>query len=204
MVLKNRCLRQVLPLCLAVLAACVTGPSYRRVVGENGESQPAESISFEVQDYGELARQFVQELQQHALYNELRGDPASASTPAIAHKEFRVDMSDRNTKASIMEQKIRVELQHAGVRYINEQERQSMIESLRQQQSDLNDRETAAQFGKFANAKYYLVGRLYEVMHTITLNQKKREFHLVVDLLRLETLESRFVCDVVVTKYMEN
>lgn len=78
-----------------------------------------------------------------------------------------------------------------------------MIEAIKLQQSDLNDRQTAAEFGKFANAKYYLTGRLYEVMHTISHDQKKREFHLFVDLLELETLVSRFACDVVVTKYIE-
>ena len=78
-----------------------------------------------------------------------------------------------------------------------------MIEAIKRQQSDLNDQETRAEFGKFANAKYYLVGRIYDVPHEISLSEKKRDFHLFIKLLQLETLETRFSCDVVVTKYQE-
>ena len=46
-------------------------------------------------------------------------------------------------------------------------------------------------------------GRLYEVLHAISRDEKKREFHLFVDLLHIETLVSRFACDVVVTKYIQ-
>lgn len=191
--------------CLALLlsnTAC-SGPSYYRRVGEVGEKMVAESLSFEPLDYGYLARLFADELQEHSLYQELRGDPMSKETPCIAHREFKIDMTDRNTKASIMEQKILSELMRAGVRYISEQERQDMVEAIKKQHSDLNDQETRAEFGKFANAKYYLVGRIYDVMHPISLSEKKRDFHLFVKLMQVETLEARFSCDVVVTKYME-
>jgi hypothetical protein len=184
-------------------AGCTSGPSYYRVLGESDVKEPAESISFEIRDYGDLARLFVKELEGHPLCPQLRGDPTSNASPAIAHKEFRIDMADRNTKVSIMEQRIRVELQRIGIRYIDEEQRQQMIESIKLQQSDLNDKQGAAAFGKFANAKFYLVGRLYEVTHEISRTQKKQEFHLVVDLVETETLISRFACDVAVTKYME-
>ena len=52
------------------------------------------------------------------------------------------------------------------------------------------------------NASYYLVVKLDEVEHYITTRRKKREFHLFIDLLELETLESVFTADVQVTKYM--
>jgi hypothetical protein len=194
-----------LALCAASLAlAACGGPSYVRQVGEFGEMEPAESTSFEGRDYGDLARLFAQELTQHPLYEAVLHQTAiRPSPPAIAHKSFTVDMSDLNTKPELMEQRIRTELQKTGVRYISEQDRQSMIESLELQNSDLNDPETRGKFGKFANAKYYLVGKLFEVQHYITEGNKKREFHLVIDLLDVETLESVFTGDVVVTKYMK-
>jgi hypothetical protein len=205
MTFSSRYRRAAALVLLLPLPACMSGPSYWRVMGESGERQPSESLSFEVRDYGDLARLFVDELKQSPLYARLQaGDPESKTTPAIAHKEFRIDMSDRNTKASIMEQRLRVELQRAGVRYINEQERQEMIEALKRQHSDLNDPATRAEFGKFANARSYLVGRMYDVTHAISLSQKKREFHLVVDLVDPQTLVSSFACDVAITKYMEN
>jgi len=187
----------------ALLASCQSGPEYTRQVGEFGEPEPAESVSFEARDYGDLARLFSQEFVESSLYNQLHKTADNPEPPAIAHKSFTVDMSDLNTKSAIMEQRIRTELQKAGVRYISEQDRASMIESLNLQNTDLNDPKTRGEFGKFANAKYYLVGKLYEVEHYIQKDKKKREFHLFIDLLKLETLESAFTADVVITKYME-
>ena len=187
---------------LATVAAC-SGVGYTRQVGEFGETEPAESISFESRDYGDLARLFAEELKQSPIYQELRTSGGEKQPPAIAHKSFTVDIADLNTKPEIMEQRIRTELQKAGVRYISEQDRASMIASLELQNSDLNDPATRGQFGKFANAKYYLVGKLYAVEHYIEAKSKKREFHLFVDLLTLETLESVWSGDVVVVKHME-
>jgi hypothetical protein len=184
------------------LAGC-GGVSYFRQVGESGEQEPAESISFEARDYSELARLFADELKKSPLYQTLRASGSGDQPPAIAHKAFTVELSDLNTKPEVMEQRIRSELQQAGVRYISEQDRASMIESLKLQNSDLNDPATRGQFGKFANAKFYLVGKLYQVEHYIQKNSKKREFHLFVDLLTVETLESVFTGDVVVVKYMQ-
>ena len=188
---------------LLLMSSCA-GPRYTRQVGEFGPVEPAGSASFEGRDYGDLARLFTKQLTEAALYkNELERSPARPKPPAIAHKEFTVDISDLNTRPEIMEQRIRVELQRAGVRYISEQERQAMIERLKLQNSDLNDPETRGRFGKFANARYYLVGKLYEVQHYTGPKAKKREFHLVVELLDVETLESVFASEVLVTKTMQ-
>ncbi len=202
MVRKFLCYRPAAMVLLLSATAC-SGPSYYRRVGEAGEKQPCESLSFEPLDYGYLARLFADELKQHPLYQTLRGDPGGESAPCIAHLEFKTDKTDRNTKASIMEKKILSELMRDGVRYISEQERKGMIEAIKRQHSDLNDQETRAEFGKFANAKYYLAGEITDVLHAVSLTKKKRDFHLFIKLLQLETLETRFSCDVVVTKYME-
>jgi hypothetical protein len=187
---------------LATLTAC-SSISYTRQVGEFGEVEAAESISFESRDYGDLARLFAEELKKSALYPQLQAPSGGGPQPAIAHKSFTVDISDLNTKPEIMEQRIRTELQKTGVRYLSEQDRASMIASLELQNSDLNDPATRGQFGKFANAKYYLVGKLYAVDHYIDKQSKKREFHLFVDLLLLETLDSVWSGDVVVVKHMD-
>jgi hypothetical protein len=192
---------------MVLIAAAPLAPSGRvtntHQHRESGEQEPAESISFEARDYGELARLFADELRKSQIYQTLRTSGAEEKPPAIAHRAFTVEISDLNTKSEIMEQRIRTELQKTDVRYISEQDRNSMIESLKLQNSDLNDPATRGQFGKFANAKYYLVGKLYQVEHYIDKQSKKREFHLFVDLLTLETLESVFTGDVVVIKYMQ-
>lgn len=187
----------------AVLFASCGGVSYSRKVGARGDLEPAESISFEAEDYEDLSMLFAKELEQSRLYSELVKAEGGAKPPAIAHKSFTVEISDLNTSPAVIEQSIRVELQKTGVRYISEQDRASMIESLELQNSDLNDPATRGKFGKFANAKYYLVGKLYERQHYVQEDKKKREFHLFIDLLELETLESVFTGDVVITKYME-
>lgn len=196
-------MRLALPAALLLAAGCQSGPRYERQVGEFGERQPAASISFEARDYGDLARLFAGELEEAELYRRvLCSKPGEDRPPAIAHKEFTVDISDLNTKPAIIEESIRVELQRIGVRYIAEDRRAAMIASLELQNSDLNDPSTRGQFGKFANAKYYLVGKIYENQHYINETSKKREFFLVVDLVELETLESVFTSRVFVIKYM--
>ena len=56
---------------LVVLVGC--GITYERQVGENGKREPAESISFENRDYGDLARLFVEEFKKSAVYQDELG-----------------------------------------------------------------------------------------------------------------------------------
>jgi hypothetical protein len=193
----------LLLICLGVASGCAA-PSYTRQVGEQGQIEAAQSVSLEGADYTALVTRFAQELTESSLYEaELRRTPARPRPAAIANKELKVDISDLGTKPDLLEQRLRIELQRAGIRYISEQERQAMIERLKLQNSDLNDPETRGRFGRFANAKYYLVGRLYEVQHYTGQRSKKREFYLLVELLDVETLESVFASEILLTKRMQ-
>ena len=83
---------------LATVAAC-SGVGYTRQVGEFGETEPAESISFESRDSGDLARLFAEELKQSPIYQELRTSGGEKQPPAIAHSASHAWRSARQYRS---------------------------------------------------------------------------------------------------------